>query len=64
MEFQQLMEILYSSFKHPEIVVAGYIAIQAIADAFCVAHFAEHAAVRRGDARNGIKGVIGIEADI
>ena len=56
-----LREVSDRRFEHLQIIIARHVAIQTGTDSLRVAHLAEDTAVRRGNAFDGEKGIVGIE---
>lgn len=57
-------EVFHGGLEHPQVVIAGNVLIKAGADALTVAHLAEDPAVRRGDALDGVQGIVGVEMHV
>ena len=58
------LEILNSSLEHADVVLAGNVAVQILADTLAVAHLAEDTAVGRGDTLDGEQGAVGVEGGV
>ena len=59
-----LLEVLNSSLEHTDIVLAGDILVQSLADTLAVTHLTEDTTIGRGDAFNGAQGTVGVEVDV
>ena len=62
--FYELAEVTDGGFEHAHVEFAGYVLVQAAADALAVTHLAKYAAVGRGDAFDGVQGVVGVKVHI
>ena len=64
MVLELFCKVIHRAAEHAGVPGQLHVAVQHFAGALGVAHAAKHAAVRAGDALDGVHGAVGVEQDI